>query len=702
MRPGGSPRRHHPNARRALNITVDYWLQMVDLAPGAPLFDLASFANRLTSMVELLVDADRYDELTQKVDDLLAARTGRHIAARARVERAQKLIKMDRLLLGVRELNRAKHDWFSKETIGISAAALIDLSSHYSAFGLVYAAKYYALAAAWVVLQVGDDRAKRLVRPALVRAGECDYEAGAWLEALDFFSVAQRADAAFSVLPMTLEDPEVEDSDSDLRRILLYSSYILAVSKGQPDLVQKAVAHKIAEWPDRDVIEHTSIAASKAFYEIATTPGGEIQEHLAMPPFIDAAPIRRFEWSALGVNWLVIWPNNLGFTLMAEQFMAVLQLLIADLALSDLYILPGRVAVRFSPDKTATERKLHRIPSNEASVWEMCVPANFSMDDRARQHRLDVGQSMMLLHELSLRPEKWPVLERLAAVGPYANTMVGELYTRLYRSFCDADVVALDSEHRDPNLAAMHLRRETHPELAWNRELIEEYKADDVRISLSDRYQRLGAITKHTLPRLLANPSVNGVLRGLRQEGWLDWQILAAIFGVASNYCVQQAFNTERNSPKELRALMDMYIRDPEDKSWQEVPPTIFTRDRLHLQMVLNTTVVLKGAGLVLRQQTPNQQAVLDFARHKMRYFSDDMPHDDILAVSPAPSTVPVPQRKHKDHGLAAANASAAPLGPSAQVPRSPSQPGKPAAVSKSAGIRGSRRRKAQRRTGPR
>lgn len=145
--------------RPDFEVVIGYWHELVELVPNAPLFDLGSFSSRLTGMVETLVDAPGYDDLVQRVDDLLAARTGRYSAAKARVERAQRLIRANRLLLGVRELNRAKHDWFSKETIGIAAAAVLDLSSHYSRLDLVYAAKYYALAAAWIVLEAGDDRA---------------------------------------------------------------------------------------------------------------------------------------------------------------------------------------------------------------------------------------------------------------------------------------------------------------------------------------------------------------------------------------------------------------------------------------------------------------------------------------------------------------------------------------------------------------
>lgn len=609
----------------AINSAIDDWMRMVTLIPDAPLFDLTEFSDRLTSIVEILVDADRYDELVQIVDALLANRAGRYAAAEARVNRAQKLIAAGRLLLGVRELNKAKRDWFSKETIEISAAALIDLSGYYSQLGLVYAAKYYALAAAWIVLQAGDDNAKRLVRPALVRAGECDYEAGAWLEALDFFSVAQRAEAAFSAEPMGDDEP-------DLQRLLMYGAYILGVSRAQPKSVQDAVRDKLKFWPDLDAVEHGADQAQEAFYEIARSEGGDTELHLSMPPFVDAAPIRRFEWSALGIRWDVSWPNSLELTLMVEQFIAVLQLLTADLASSDLYILPGRVAVQVRVDRSAKQRRLRRLPSNDASVWEMVVPGDEHDEGREKHHRLDIAQSIMLVHEVSLRPEKWPVVERFAAEGPFANTMVGEEYVTLCRRLCGIDVRVLDSDHRDPNLREIRLRRAAHPELAWNTELADEYDADDAQVFLRNRYERFAALTRRTLPRLLSNEECSANLRVLRAEGWLDWQILGAISGIAMNYRLSK-FDSGRGSREELQKFCDRYMASTEAESWLEVPLDAFTVASLRFQMTVNAASTLKGVGLVCRQQTPNTTALLEFLRHKMRYFDDDIPHDDILGA---------------------------------------------------------------------
>jgi hypothetical protein len=610
-----------------VNVAVEYWLQMVELAPQAPLFELSLFSNRLTDLIELLVQAERYDELVLKTDELLVERTGRYAAAEARVQRSQKLLNSGRLILGMRELNRAKLDWFSKETIGAAAAAILDLSAHYSSLGLVYAAKYYALAAAWVVLQAGDDRARRLVRPALIRAGECDYEAGAWLQALDLFSVAQRAQAAFTVEPFG-------DADPDLQRLLLYGSYILGVSKGQPDAVQDAVTEKISEWPDLEFIEENSSKAREDFIQIAADPDGDTSRVLAMSPFIDASPVRRFEWSALGVKWAVSWPNNSEMTLVAEQFMAVLQLLIADLASVDLYILPVRVDVLLRLDDATEQLRLIRQPSNEASVWEMAVPVNLASIDRDERHMQDLACGLHLIQEVSLRSEESPVFAQLASDGPFANTMVGEQYTTIYRRLCELEPVVLSAEHHDADLQQLFLRREPHQELAWNNALIAEYNQDEVLEILRNRYKHYGLSTRLTLPRLMRSDASRHTLMRLREEGWLDWQILGGIACLAMNYRVSRDMRRPPTSPDEFRMRAEKYVRDEENASWRQVPVGAFTREGLQMQMSVNILSTLRGAGLVCRQRTPNKAAILQFVRHKMRYFDDDLPHDDILAVN--------------------------------------------------------------------
>lgn len=458
-----------------------------------------------------------------------------------------------------------------------------------------------------------------------MRAGECDYEAGAWLEALDFLSVAQRAEAAFAVAPMTNED-------DDLQRILLYGGYILGVSKGQPAEVQESVVAKIADWPDRDVLEETAEEARKVFVEIAATPGAETSQMLAMPPFCDCAPTRRFEWSALGVDWCVEWPNGVEMTLVAEQFMAVLQLLLADLATSDLYILPSRIELQLEFDDDADTFRVTRQPSNRASICTLSVPRRADEMSRDQRHLQEVACSVTLIQEVSLRPAEWPVLEGLAVDGPLANTLVGEQYTTLCRSFCDLQPVILDSGHQDPDLEEIYLKREPHPELGWNDSLVEEYDEEEVTVWLKSRYDRFGASSRLALPRILSSPEARAILVDLRAQGWLDWQLLGAISGIAMNYRVARQMGTRPSSPSEFRALADRYMREEESDAWSEVPLELFSKDEMLFQMTVNIASTVRLAGLVCRQQTPNERALVQFVRFKMRYFDDDMPHDDILA----------------------------------------------------------------------
>jgi hypothetical protein len=210
--------------------------------------------------------------------------------------------------------------------------------------------------------------------------------------------------------------------------------------------------------------------------------------------------------------------------------------------------------------------------------------------------------------------------------------MVGEQYTTLCRRLNELAPVVLDAEHQDAELTHIYLRREPHPELAWNTSLVEEYDEDEVKVWLRNRYDRFGASTKLTLPRLLASANSRAVLLSLREEGWLDWQILGAIAGIAMNYRVSREIDTRRISPERYRTLANRFMRETENAIWAEVPVELFRRERMLFQMSINVSSAIRGAGLVCRQQTPNEGAILEFVRHKMRYFEDDLPHDDILA----------------------------------------------------------------------
>ena len=104
------------------------------------------------------------------MDALVAKRFGQFKVAEKCLERADAFRKIGDMPRAMAQLHRSKVDWFTQETLGKHLAALNWLSLAYGQQGLHFAAKYYALAAAYVAAQADDLKLKPHIARCLERA----------------------------------------------------------------------------------------------------------------------------------------------------------------------------------------------------------------------------------------------------------------------------------------------------------------------------------------------------------------------------------------------------------------------------------------------------------------------------------------------------------------------------------------------------
>ncbi len=597
---------------------IQAWSRLLDIVPKAPLFPLEEFSQRLAAFVPFLVDAPGYENLTDRTDRLLAQRTGRFAAARNCANRARELSRAGRPLLAIRELNRAKVDWFAAETLPLALGSMLLASRHYLNLDLIYAAKYYAMAAAYLALGSSDPRVKNLVVPALALAADCDYKAGSWLQAAQLLRLVQVAHDSFST-------EDFADDDEDFQRVLLYGGYIYAMGLRQPEPVRSQVEKVTADWPILDSLKEARQVAETAFFAAATEP----RKAFFGVPFSDCRNQRGFAWSALGLLWRVRWKNDLVTSLAAEQFIAVAQIVIADLARTDAYIVPAEVEVEFTVDPARQHVHVERMPDNDKSAWEIAVPGEEApLRDR---HMQDVAAVIMLLEENSLRPDEWPIAKRLVESGLFEHTMVGHLYTTVCKEVT-APTEPPSIEDTDTALAVLPTRTETNVALEWNRELVEEYDPREIQKMLERRYRVGFEASRLTMPRLLDHPEGLSALDSLRAEGWLDWQILVAVGSLSATWRLEA--EGMRADSADAREWSRRYAAKREEENWLPPPLSVFTHEALNRQLHVNLTSTIRNMKLELRQRTPVFSALKEFVRVKLRYFQDDIEHANILTPS--------------------------------------------------------------------
>lgn len=622
------------------------WMELAQHVAQAPLFPLEQFADRLVQYAMYLGDDPAYEPLADQIDVLLAERFGQFKAADQCLKRAQTFRAAGDLSRAMAQLHRAKIDWFAEETLGKTLLALNWLSVAYHEQGLLFAAKYYALASAYIVLHTNDLQLKPLLARSLSDAAECDYAMGAWH---NFLALATAASIFY---PHFAHDPteDFNRPDGFLAPLLFHLTTQLAVTQSVAPAIaplvrdqieqltqrigfgeiwkglQEQVAADWADWPARDVWE-------------------QCEEQLSGAPWSDAGPRRSVHWRAHGIAWEVMWSNDYETTLVAEAFLAALQIILSDLAGYDLCLLRStlQIALSIATDEiylnTSTNGGYRGfsatfMPSNaERRAVVSLPPYRLFRDGSLSSHDLRVGALSvvsMLLADVSLLPTKryYQVLEERFAQGLAHKLLIGAPYGQCLSTFLDAEEFHT-TLRAIPQAHTQRPFRTRRPDaIPWINSPGPGYEQAIAQVQIRNRYEGFTRPIVHTLRRLRAEPAFLAVVATLRAEGWKDWHILSAIFHITVNFRISQRRIVLLSPDAEMEAYQRL-AHQHESLDALPVPLTEYTEAKLRQQLPLYLVTLTKTYDLELHQETPDIAALDDFFTYRYNFWTDDVEHND-------------------------------------------------------------------------
>lgn len=607
---------------------IKWWTRLPLVAKDAPLFPLERFADRLAKYIRFIGENPKYDTLTQQVDVLLADRHGAFIAAEKCRDRAIEFFKNGRIIKALNQLHQAKVKWFAEETLRGSLLSMLLISRLYLELGLSFAAKYYALAVAFISLHSSKSEVKPFLSRALVSAAECDYHQGSWCGFLELTDLGLRTHGVFS------RDADDSTTRDKLQRTLFHVTTLMTITKRLDPQLFKYVAGWVRKRNMEDWLKESLPFAHDVWGKLNISDlWTNAEEQMKGRPFGDLGTLREVTWSELGITWRINWKNDYDTTPAAEQLIAILQILLADLAGVDLCLLKTDVNVNVCVDNTIRV-KVEPIPSNVGRKWKVTLPICSKNDEHSRLERLQVNVlavASSILAEVSLLPSKrfYEVLENRFENGISMKVFVAKPYEILYREFISKEV--FESSNRSTKSIPESQRQFTiteHEELAWfdgpgpgySEEMADEY--------LRNRYSKSIIPIKYTLKRLFKDPEFRSTVKRLRSDGWLDWHILVSISNAATNYRVMQ--NPEaRYDPYIQRDLFLKLMNEPEKQTSTPVPLKEFTVKKLRMQQNFSMLSTLRILGLECRQRTPDLKAIGHFLRYRYNYWTDDIEHTD-------------------------------------------------------------------------
>jgi hypothetical protein len=611
-----SPSPIHSSTTPTLDPAFPWLEQLTQEVNQAPLFPLNSLIDTLTRLQSVLPisDTPRYKALTASLDDVLGQREGGHAVAEKLHDRAVAFLESEQPLVALQFIHDANVKWFTGETLKGSLLAQLLLANIYASLGLYKAAQYFGLGEAFIALNSEDPSVRAMASKGIFSAAEHSYAGGEWTRFLDLIELGLKVHGQLAPCPGDL------DRYPELTRISFYLSCIVVFLEKVSPANAKTMLSRAQGW-GQDWLFEEMLGAGREAHRLDTTQKiwKDFEQQLLARPLSDAGRTRQLEWKQFGVHWRFRWKNTHKHGAIAEQLVATLQIVLADLANEDLCLLPGAVTVRVQVGPMNIVRR----PSNSVSSWSVAIPENLDGIESTRSSIAVVGA---ILHELSVLSSSsfMSAIKNRFRAGLSSKTFIARPYEELFRSFFQA-------ENIEKAAAVLPLRHKftvrEHKALAWRATPGPFYKADDVPGVLTRRYSRLIKPIQILVSNLVGEPPFQIVLAKLRRSGWRDWHILNAIYAVSLNFCAQAGGHN--HSPDSMSQFGTAFAA----RTDISVPMDIFTENNLRDAQNLNMLSTLMYLGHELHQDTPSFRPISRFLGARYRYWTDDIEHADPFVV---------------------------------------------------------------------
>lgn len=620
-------------AKLDLNAQISFWFKLLKVADEAPLFELESFVDGLTTLTPILNKVPQFDRLVRRADEVLEKRTSGFVVAEKCRDRAMALIEQGDIISGISELHRVKVKWFTGDTLRPTVLAMLLLSGAYRRLGLLWAAKYYAFGAAFLVERAKDDDLRPFFVSALHEAATCSYAAGEWMSFSELMPLILSSHYEF------LNDPDNWEEHECLKATVFHFFVARALSKalnGDSAMALMNAPLAAVSMPEDLAKELLIPSAEWTRFETfsATQLRDEMQREFFGIPLSDTGPIRAYDWATLGIQWHVTCTNSYDTIALVEQFVAVLQIALADLAGRDLCLLPTSVSIQVEL-KAIRRARLEMVPGNDVSGMKVTLPkVNAVSQVELEEMQQDISSlALAVLTQCSCLSDKdlFRQLDGAFRNGLSSKVFIVRPYSELFAQFVDsAEYDSRRAASLGPPDASAYVIRSA-PELAWLDTPGPGYTPEKAQISIRNRYQRGATPIATTLVRLRGNPRFQEWVAQHRADGRKDWWILLVLMNTVLNY--RARLTVAPHDVQGLRQYMSKALNEEESADAVEFPvETLFSEEtKMSASSFMMTTANVWN--LTVRSRTPDINAIEKLLRTRYGQATDDVEHIDPFSI---------------------------------------------------------------------
>lgn len=606
--------------------------------PNAPQYAISQLGKRIDAILDLAIRFGKEDELIeleQYSEDILPhvlEREGGFSAAKRYTEKGWKYLHSRNpkgLLKSLDFFHKAKDLYQNEATYEGFALAVMAISQLYGAIGLNLAAKYYSLSVIWFCFQQEDSKLYKRISDSYALLIHADFKQGSWISALQAFESYLTARSEF--------DPAEFDPETDklLREILIEEAFIIGLAP--------IVSNQLSGFIEYEKIRMGSLYSdflkeSTEFIEKEQSTIGLndlIAQKLENPPINDIGARRTIGWIAFGIQWNVEFQNDFIYNSVGEEFASLIQVIQAEIALHDVDFHLTKSRINIQIELVGTPKGPEQLPSNSEYLWKVFLPVLKSKESTEKNMHYEAitVSFQMILNELSLLPydDFQDKFHSLFKDDLGNRTLTINAYQRAYRDLVSEDKFNASMRNKFES-EILNIEQHESETLVSKNNNSPLYNHDKSIENIKGRYKNCLGVIYITLERLKQSDQFTLELRRLREEGWLDWQIVLALYNnivdLKAKSLLGQNGKSYSNGDEWLEDLQKIFheIRFKDEKeTYVEIPMTEITGENLELQLKQISTHVLKSFGLEDKSRFPNFDSLRIFLNERFRFQEDEI-----------------------------------------------------------------------------
>ncbi|MEZ2442814.1 hypothetical protein AB6805_13915 [Chitinophaga sp. RCC_12] len=597
--------------------------QIIKLLPRTNYYSVETLSDRVDKFISIILDGGaqlgELETIPNLIAPVLAKYGGKELVAQKLRTRAIQYLKHKETYKAIDCLHELKIKWFNSDSIEGSIYSCFLLADTYRSVDLYYAAKYYGLIGAFIAFKHDPVQLHKQVLRGLSIASDCDYASGGWLSYVDFLDLL-----IVTHYSMT-KDFNVFDHD-DMHRILYYPALIMHCAEQYFPQVVPALKERYNCWGfiTEEIKELQGQVANK-FDKVALEKS--LEEQIYGRIFNDVGESRTVIFNGLGCNWKFRYSNDWETNGLAEELIAVFQILMFDFSETELYIIPTDVQINIS--LTDNERpSWNEIDSNTDIQWNFKIPRlDLTSLDSIRDHAIRYFVAAQeIIRSVSLLPiEKYKkIIEiKLKREDILGKVSFGRPYFDLYKEFVSEDSFSTKWKNLNNAVQIEEGSIQVNNNLAWRSKKAPIYSRDKEIKAINKRIDGCKRALSISMPQLLGSDKVKHLVGLLKDEGWLEWQILYAITMLWVNHKAQPYYR-ELHTYEDMQKFASQKLFADEREWYVPFDENILDKERLSQELsTIIPVTFLPSFDLEYRGRTPNGSAIVALLKDRFAFFED-------------------------------------------------------------------------------